>query len=55
MTLGKGGGTEVCYNVQTAVDAKYTLILACEVTNDTSERLAQPNGPAGQSRAREPL
>ena len=38
MRLGKGRGTEVCYNVQTAVDSKHKLILACEVTNDTSDR-----------------
>jgi transposase len=38
MKLGKGGGTEVCYNVQTAVDAKHKLILACAVTNETSDR-----------------
>lgn len=38
MKLGKGRGTEVCYNVQTAVDSKHKLILACEVTNDTSDR-----------------
>jgi transposase len=38
MKRGKGRGTEVCDNVQTAVDAKHTLMLAGEVTNDTSER-----------------
>jgi hypothetical protein len=35
---GKGRGTEVCYNVQTAVDAKHKLIVACEVTNDPGDR-----------------
>jgi transposase len=38
MKLGKGRGTEVGYNVQPAVDAKHKLILACEVTNDPSDR-----------------
>jgi transposase len=38
MKLGKGSGTEVCSNVQTAVDAKHKLILTYEVTNATSER-----------------
>jgi hypothetical protein len=38
MKRGKGRGTEVCYNVQTAVDSKHQLILACEVTNATSDR-----------------
>jgi len=38
MKLGKGSGTAVCSNVQTAVDAKHKLILACDVTNETSER-----------------
>jgi transposase len=35
---GKGRGTEVCYNVQTAVDAKHKLIVANDVTNDTGDR-----------------
>src|SRR5262249_18004557 len=30
MQRGKGRGTEVCYNVQTAVDAQHKLIVACE-------------------------
>ena len=38
MKRGKGRGTDVCYNVQTAVDAKHKLIVACEVTNEPSDR-----------------
>ena len=38
MKLGKGRGVEVCYNVQTAVDSKHKLIVACDVTNDTGDR-----------------
>jgi transposase len=38
MKLGKGRGTEVCYNVQTAIDSKHKLIVACDVTNDTGDR-----------------
>jgi transposase len=38
MRRGKGRGTEVCYNVQTAVDSKHKLIVACEVTNDPGDR-----------------
>ena len=38
MMLGKGRGTEVCDNVQMAVDSKPTLIMANEVTNDTGDR-----------------
>jgi hypothetical protein len=38
MMLGKGRGTEVCYNVQTAVDSKHKLIIANDVTNDTGDR-----------------
>jgi hypothetical protein len=38
MILGKGRGTEVCYNVQTAVDAKHKLIVANDVTNDPGDR-----------------
>ena len=38
MKLGKGHGTEVCYNVQTAVDSKHKLIIANDVTNDTGDR-----------------
>ena len=38
MKLGKGRGTEVCYNVQTAVDAQHKLIIANNVTNDTDDR-----------------
>ena len=32
------GGTDVCYNVQSAVDAKYKLIIAQDVTNDPTDR-----------------
>jgi transposase len=38
MQRGKGRGTEVCDNVQTAVDATHKLIVACEVTNDPGDR-----------------
>lgn len=38
MKLGKGHGTEVCDNVQTAVDSKHKLILANDVTNDIGDR-----------------
>jgi hypothetical protein len=38
MQDGTGGGTAVCYNVQTAVAAKHKLIVACEVTNDPTDR-----------------
>jgi transposase len=38
MKRGKGRGIEVCYNVQTAVDSKHKLIVANDVTNDTSDR-----------------
>jgi transposase len=38
MQLGKGCGTEVCYNVQMAVDSKHKLIIANDVTNDPSDR-----------------
>lgn len=31
-------GTDVCYNAQTAVDAKHNLIVAIEVTNDPTDR-----------------
>jgi len=33
-----GGRIEVCYNVQTAVDAKHKLIVAADVTNAASDR-----------------
>jgi len=32
------GGVDVCYNVQTAVDAKHRLIVAQDVTNDATDR-----------------
>ncbi len=32
------GGVDVCYNVQTAVDAKHKLIVAEDVTNDATDR-----------------
>jgi transposase len=38
MKLGKGRGTEVCSNVQTAVDSKHKLIIANDVTNDPGDR-----------------
>jgi transposase len=38
MKLGKGRGTEVCYNVQLAVDSQHKLIVANDVTNDTGDR-----------------
>lgn len=38
MKGGAGGGPAVCYNVQTAVDAKHKLIVACDVTNDPTDR-----------------
>jgi len=36
-SFSQGGGTVVAYNVQIAVDAKYKLIAAYEVTNDTND------------------
>ena len=38
MQLGKGRGTEVCDNVQTAVDSQHKLMIANDVTNDTGDR-----------------
>jgi hypothetical protein len=38
MQGGQGSGTAVCYNVQTAVDAKHKLIVACDVANDPTDR-----------------
>jgi transposase len=38
MKLGKGRGTEVCDNVQMAVDSKHKLIIANDVTNDPGDR-----------------
>jgi hypothetical protein len=38
MMLGKGRGTEVCYNGQMAVDSKHKRIIANDVTNDTGDR-----------------
>jgi transposase len=38
MKLGTGRGTEVCYNVQTAVDSKHKLIIANDVTSDPGDR-----------------
>ncbi len=32
------GGVDVCYNVQTAVDAKHKVIVAADVTNDATDR-----------------
>jgi transposase len=45
-----GGGSEVGYNVQTAVDSKHHLIAAHEVTNAPSDR-SQLASMAGQARA----
>jgi transposase len=38
MKLGQGRGTEVCSNVQTAVDSKHKLIIANDVTNDPGDQ-----------------
>jgi transposase len=38
MKLGKGRGTEVCSNVQIAVDRKHKLVIANDVTNDPGDR-----------------
>jgi transposase len=38
MIRGKGRGTEVCDNVQMAVDSKHKRIIANDVTNDTGDR-----------------
>ena len=38
MKLGKGRGTEVCYNVQRAVDSQHKLPVANAVTNETGDR-----------------
>ena len=45
-----GGGSTVGYNVQTAVDSKYHLIAAHEVTNATTDR-NQLSSMAGQAAA----
>ena len=59
MKGGNGGGTAVCYNVQTAVDAKHKLIVACDVTNDPTDRdwlspiaVASEGGPRWPVRCR---
>ena len=44
-----GGGSQVGYNVQTAVDSKHHLIVAHEVTNAPSDR-SQLAAMAGQAR-----
>ena len=44
-----GGGSQVGYNVQTAVDSKHHLIVAHEVTNATTDR-SQLSSMAGQAR-----
>jgi transposase len=44
-----GGGTTVGYNVQTAVDSENHLIVAHEVTNDTSDR-SQLSSMAAQAK-----
>ena len=38
MQLGKGRGTEVCSNGQTAVDRKHKRMIANDVTNATGDR-----------------
>jgi hypothetical protein len=38
MKGGNGGGTAVCDNVQTAVEAQHQLIVACDVTNEPTDR-----------------
>jgi transposase len=38
MNRGNGRGTEGCATVQTAVDAKHKLSVACEVTNEPGDR-----------------
>jgi transposase len=38
MKLGKGRGTEVCYNVQAAVDSQHKLIIANDGTNAPGDR-----------------
>jgi hypothetical protein len=44
-----GGRIEVCYNVQTAVDAKHKLIVADDVTNAATDRdQLSPLAVAGQ-------
>lgn len=44
-----GGRIEVCYNVQTAVDAKHKLIVAEDVTNAAGDRdQLRPMATAGQ-------
>lgn len=35
--MKNNGKSEVCYNVQTAVDSKHCLIIDCEVVNDTND------------------
>jgi transposase len=38
MKEGTGGGTTVCYHAQPAVEAKHTRLVACEVTNEPTDR-----------------
>jgi hypothetical protein len=38
MKRGQGRGTDVCYHVPTAADAKHTLLVACEVPNAPGDR-----------------
>jgi phosphoribosylformimino-5-aminoimidazole carboxamide ribonucleotide (ProFAR) isomerase len=35
--MKNNGRAEVCYNVQTAVDSKYNLIVDCDVVNDIND------------------
>ena len=47
MTLGKGRGTAVSYNVQISVDAKHKLIADHEVTNECNDMKQLSSGQGG--------